>query len=193
MADLKSIPSDATILEASNLNIFDKQGSKVRFGSLYEKEKAVVVFIKYVAQLASISPEALAQAHTKIVVIGCGDYQPIMNYLELTDFRGEIYADPTRSLYHTLGMTIESLQQTPAGETKKSYLRTGAITNALKSIWTGPLKNPTLMGKQGNISQLGGDFIFGPGNSCSFASRMRHTQDHVEVADLMRIAGVAYP
>lgn len=45
MADLKSIPSDATILEASNLDIFDKQGSKVRFGSLYEKEKAVVVFI----------------------------------------------------------------------------------------------------------------------------------------------------
>lgn len=110
---------------------------------------------EYVAQLAAISAEALAQARTKIVVIGCGDYHPIKNYLggrhsssltcislpnswncvELTDFRGDIYADPTRSLYHELGMTIESLQQTPAGEQRKSYLRTGAITNALKSIW----------------------------------------------------------
>ena len=46
MADLKAIPSDATILEASNLEVFDKQGSKVRFGSLYEEEKVVVVFIR---------------------------------------------------------------------------------------------------------------------------------------------------
>lgn len=41
----------------------------------------------------------------------------------------------------------------------------------------GPLKNPSLIGKQGKLSQLGGDFIFGPGNTCSFASRMRHTED----------------
>ncbi|KZP05557.1 hypothetical protein FIBSPDRAFT_1054036 [Athelia psychrophila] len=200
--DLKSIPSDETITAAGNLQVFDKDGGKVQFGSLFETEKAIVVFIRhffcgncqeYVAQLASVSAEALAQAHTKIVVIGCGDYQPIKNYLGLTDFRGDIYADPTRSLYHELGMTTESLQQTPAGEQRKSYLRTGAIANAFKSIWTGPLKNPALVGKQGNISQLGGDFIFGPGNLCSFASRMRHTEDHVEVADLMQTAGVAYP
>lgn len=76
---------------------------------------------------------------------------------------GEIYVHPMRSLYCTLGMMVESLQQTPAGETRKSYLCTGSITNALKSIWvrvtpssllisrsrgyrfqTGPLKNPML-------------------------------------------------
>jgi len=52
---------------------------------------------------------------------------------------------------------------------------------------------PTQLGKQGNIKQLGGDFIFGPGtlyedsrtlgllvmigNTCSFAHRMQHTED----------------
>ena len=39
------------------------------------------------------------------------------------------------------------------------------------------MKNPALVGKQGNISQLGGDFIFGPGNTCLLAYRMRHTED----------------
>lgn len=32
-------------------------------------------------QLASVSQEVLAQANTKIIVIGCGDWQPIRNYL----------------------------------------------------------------------------------------------------------------
>ena len=27
----------------------------------------------------------------------------------------------------------------------------------------GPIKNPSHFGKQGNLSQLGGDFVFGPG------------------------------
>ncbi len=63
------------------------------------------------------------------------------------------------------------------------------------SFQRGPVHNPSLVGKQGNIKQLGGDFIFGPGqsptyllrrysidlflsgNSCSFASRMQNTED----------------
>jgi hypothetical protein len=79
-------------------------------------------------------------------------------------------------------MTMESLELTPAGEEKKSYVRTGFLSNVMQSIWvrimlhailepfiiyteqqTGPIKNPSLIGKQGKLSQLGGDFIFGPG------------------------------
>ena len=46
----------------------------------------------------------------------------IYTFIENTGFFGEIYADPTRALYHTLGMTIESLALTPKGEEKKSYV-----------------------------------------------------------------------
>jgi len=202
MSDSNYIPTPQVLSEVSALEIFDVNGGKLRFGTLFESEKAIIVFIRhffcgvcqeYVVQLASISQEALAQAQTKIVVIGCGDWQPIRNYLEITDFQGQIFTDPTRKLYHALGMTMESLELTPAGEEKKSYVRTGFLSNVMQSIWTGPIKNPSLIGKQGKLSQLGGDFIFGPGNQCSFASRMQHTQDHVEVADLMQAAGVTYP
>ena len=34
----------------------------------------------YVNQLATIKPEELAKANKKIVVIGCGDYQPVNFY-----------------------------------------------------------------------------------------------------------------
>lgn len=58
--------------------------------------------------------------------------------------------------------------------------------------------NASLIGKQGNLAQLGGEFIMGPGeflpslsppltiinvslrnqgNQCAFAHRMRHTED----------------
>ncbi|KAL1738248.1 hypothetical protein HDZ31DRAFT_51288, partial [Schizophyllum fasciatum] len=51
-------------------------------------------------------------------------------------------------------------------------------------------KSPSLLGRQGKISQLGGEFVLGPGNVCSFASRMQHTEDHVEVAELLKEAGI---
>lgn len=50
-------------------------------------------------------------------------------------FPGPIYADPSRTLYRTLGMGIENLDGTPKGEMRKSYLTQGVIINALQSIW----------------------------------------------------------
>lgn len=43
--DLKSIPNDEAIAAAANLQIFNMDGGKVQFGSLFEGEKAIVVFI----------------------------------------------------------------------------------------------------------------------------------------------------
>jgi hypothetical protein len=200
MSEPNYIPTSQVLSDVSSLDVVDINGGKLRFGSLFESEKTIVVFIRhffcgvcqeYVMQLASVSQEALVLANTKIIVIGCGDWQPIRNYLEITGFQGQMFADPTRKLYHALGMTAESLRLTPADVAKKSYIRSGLLSNVIRSIWSGPMKNPFLIGKQGKLSQLGGDFIFGPGNQCSFASHMQHTQDHVEVADLMQAAGVA--
>ena len=49
-----------------------------------------------------------------------------------------MYADPSRQLYHTLGL-IENLDRTPAGEEKRSYLGKGFLGNMLSSIWVGVL------------------------------------------------------
>ncbi|PFH47210.1 hypothetical protein AMATHDRAFT_77308 [Amanita thiersii Skay4041] len=199
MSNPKAIPDESTLNQASELTIYNSKGEEVKFGTLFNEEKTIVIFIRhffcgaYVHQLASVKHEALEAASSKIVVIGCGDWAAIRAYAATSTFSGPIYADPTRKLFHALGMTIETLARTPAGEKRRSYLTTNVFTNAITSIWNGPLKHPSLIGKQGNISQLGGEFILGPGNTCSFASRMQHTEDHIEIAEIMEKAGVAFP
>jgi len=55
--------------------------------------------------------------------------------LDSTGFKGAIYAEPTRELYRTLGMTLETLARTPKGEERKSYLTLGPLMTALTSTW----------------------------------------------------------
>ncbi|EAU92121.2 hypothetical protein CC1G_11406 [Coprinopsis cinerea okayama7 len=199
--DAKSLPTDSAISSAASLSIFDKEGNKVNFGSLFEKKAAVVIFIRhffcgscqmYVEHVAKVPASNLEQAGVQIVVVGCGDWKAIPMYHETTGFTGPIYADPNRDLYFALGMTLQNLEMTPKGQPRPSYLaNVPVVQNVLQSTWRA-LKHVGLVGKQGNISQLGGEFVFGPGQKCDFASRMRHTEDHVSVVELMKHAGVEY-
>ena|SRR6266508_1861946 len=43
------------------------------------------------------------------------------------------------------------------------YVEVLEFFDILMAFQRGPVKNPSLIGKQGNIKQIGGDFIFGPG------------------------------
>lgn len=98
---------------------------------------------------------ALQAAETKIIVIGCGEWNPIETYAgmfptivtrglhsgassEITGFQGSIFADPGRTLYHALGMDIENLSGTPAGEQRRSYRKKGFFANVVLSIWVLP-------------------------------------------------------
>ncbi|KAJ7583358.1 AhpC/TSA antioxidant enzyme-domain-containing protein [Mycena floridula] len=198
--DPDALPTADSLKQASDLDVLDVNGGKVKFDTIFADKKSLIVFIRhffcgvsqmYVEDLAAIDKSALDNAGTQIIVVGCGNWEPIKSYSETTGFpASQIYTDPTRTLFKALGMNVERLQGTPAGEKKRSYIKSSALSNAPLSIWQGPLKHLSLVGKQGNISQLGGDFVFGPGNTCSFAHRMRHTEDHVEVQDLLKAGGV---
>lgn len=109
------------------------------------------------SQLASVRDEALNMAHKKLVIIGCGDYQPIKHYCgtvlyqilwsstlttaqlehhpENTGYKGLIYADPSRELYQIFNLT-ENLDLTPKGQEKKSYVADKSYWgNFFSSIW----------------------------------------------------------
>ncbi|KAG5349925.1 hypothetical protein C0989_001252, partial [Termitomyces sp. Mn162] len=199
-----AIPDADTLTNAAKLQILDSQGAKVTFGSLFENQKTIVVFISEnlyglpIINSFSIfralllwreppfmlnlnTPDLNILATSRIASRLSNSWPPFLttyltkqmsNWLlsaaatgsqfNTTKFSGPIYADPSRSLYRALGMNIEKLEGTPPGQQRKSYLTTGPLKNAMKSIWKGPLKHPNLLGKQGNISQLGGDFVLGP-------------------------------
>jgi len=140
-----SLPDASTIEQASKLNVLNSDGKQVLFGSLIQNTNAdtIVVFIRhffcgrcqaYVMQLATVKHEALEKANKKLIVIGCGDYQPIKTYSEHTEFRGPIYADPSRSLFKLFGLT-ESFGKTPKNEQKKTYSIGSDFSNAFISIW----------------------------------------------------------
>ncbi|KAL5536151.1 CCT3 [Sanghuangporus sanghuang] len=209
-----NIPSAETIGLASHVRVLDSKGIQVPFGDLFALSKTIIVFIPpnnfifpvqaYVSQLAAVPETKLVESNVQLVIIGCGEWELIDDYKSLyvrvhragrsqssaqenTGFTGNIYADPSRELYRKLGMTTENLKATPTGQKKRSYVP-GSVSNVLKR----PITHPLQLGKQGNISQLGGDFIFGPGNTCHFAHLMEHTEDHIEVADLTKEAGVKF-
>jgi len=47
MADFKALPDETTTKEASDLEVFDINGDKVKFGSIFASEKTIVVFIRH--------------------------------------------------------------------------------------------------------------------------------------------------
>ncbi|EED80488.1 predicted protein [Postia placenta Mad-698-R] len=132
----------STIASVSKLPVYDATGKAFDFGSLYHGEKTIVVFIRwhffcgqYVMELAKVPQEALRQAAIRLVVIGCGDWHPIQDYCDITGYKGDMFADPSRALYQCLGLT-ESLERTPAGQEKRSYLAGRSfLGNLVRSIW----------------------------------------------------------
>ncbi|KAL1730415.1 AhpC/TSA antioxidant enzyme-domain-containing protein [Schizophyllum commune] len=200
MSNPNTLPDEATLASAAELDVYDAQGKKVKFGSIYGENKTVVVFIRhflcgncqsYVTALAqATSPVTLKTANVHLAVVGCGDPGFIREYAERTGFHGAMYADPDRQVFRALGMSVETLDRTPAGQEPKKYLPQGNIVTRAVGGIAQAFKNPSLLGKQGKISQLGGEFVLGPGNVCTFASRMKHTEDHVEVDELLKHAGI---
>ncbi|EJD44623.1 hypothetical protein AURDEDRAFT_114312 [Auricularia subglabra TFB-10046 SS5] len=197
MTSAQPVLTAEELSKACELPVLDQDGKSVQFGTLFADQRTILVFIRhfwcgscqdYVAQLATVPLDAFSKAGVKLVVIGCGEPSMIRGYKELTAFPHDMYADPTRKLYDLVGAEVNL--DMPAE--RPSYIRNGYLLNVLRSIWRGPIANPTTVGKQGPAAQNGGDFVVGPGNTCSFAWRMRNTQDHVEVKDLMKHAGVEY-
>ncbi|KAF7295217.1 hypothetical protein MIND_01060600 [Mycena indigotica] len=202
----------ATLEAAAKFEVFDGGGNKVTFGSLFAEQKTVVVFIRhffcgsckmYVEDLAQVPAAALAAAGTRIVLIGCGDWAAIQayhgvhhrSYITHADCRRlggrDLRGPDARALYTHLGL-VDNLKVTPKDKARPGYLKLSRLHNTLNSIKTGYLAYPALAFKAGKVSQNGGDFVLGPGVSCAFVHRMQNTEDHVEVVDLMKAAGVEY-
>ncbi|KXN91637.1 Thioredoxin-like protein AAED1 [Leucoagaricus sp. SymC.cos] len=47
--------------------------------------------------------------------------------------------------------------------------------------------------KGGDLNQLGGEFVLGPGLVCTYAHRMQTTKDHAPFDDVLRAAGIVIP
>lgn len=205
--------------EAGNLEVFDQNGTKVKFYSFFENQKSLVVFIRffmcsscmvlillpfwksnlqaYVEALSTqVDPSELAAKDIKLIIIGCGDYSLIKFYAQETKSKYPIYADPSRTLFKKFGL----LMTTKLGK-KPDYVPFGIWAGTKKWLLT-MIKAGRGTFKAGDVKQVGGEqipfteiteirFLLGPGYNCIWGHRMTATRDHVEIAELREVIGLS--
>jgi len=171
---------------------------------------------EYVQALANALQQKLDDdIEKRIVIIGCGEWEPIKTYTRMYSLSVCLYQDwlkcrengiqrchIRRSYAQCLSCSWHEYREAcyHSSEWKEAQLHSwkciqhyivkhmgahhlfGFLYHRTDWAWqNGPISNPRLIGKQGNISQLGGEFILGPGkhrlliflfNSCLFRLHM---------------------
>ncbi|KAK4051180.1 hypothetical protein OIV83_003002 [Microbotryomycetes sp. JL201] len=196
--DATKPPTEQEVATAFALDVIDEAGNPVQLGSLVstnddKTQRVIVLFIRhfycglcmnFLSFLKSrVSPQDLADANVKLIVIGNGDWSMIKGYREMLELPYPVYADAEKKTYNALGMTKRTLD---AGKFDKppEYIVRGMFSNVVGSI-----KSAFRIGK---LKQIGGEFVFGPRNQVLYAHRMENTRGHAPLAEIMAAAGVKY-
>ena len=118
----------------------------------------------------------------KLVIISNGSHAMISKYKQIFRMPFEMYTDPTLSVYNTLGMARgregdypagfpmpEASLKKPAGTEKQSKIRNGGYIKhgtmgGIVMVLVRAIKvGMPVWEKGGDVAQLGGEFVFGPG------------------------------
>ncbi|KAK0282971.1 hypothetical protein LTR35_006763 [Friedmanniomyces endolithicus] len=203
-------PDRATLAAVYDLPIYSSDGASRPFGSLYDPSYALhtrqlVLFVRhfycgacqaYLTALAQgISKEDYfaIPVPTSIIVIGCGQPDLIKHYKRFTSCPFPIFADPSRSLFKKLGMSLSA----NIGRVRPEYMKdisapawlAGQVSTVKKSLKDpeGIRKRDVLRG--GNPMQIGGEFLFEDGEVV-WCHRMRDYRGHAEVGVLREVLGL---
>ncbi|KAJ8509053.1 hypothetical protein ONZ45_g8722 [Pleurotus djamor] len=192
-----SLPTRRQLEHAAALPIIGQRGERMPFGELWRKQKTIVIFIRhflcplcqdYMASVTrTVSPEILKRAGVKLVIVGNGSHKLIKSYRKIFRTPFQVYTDPTHQIYDTLQMKSEITGNpgAPCG-----YVRHGMLGGIAMVVGNALKVGMPLWENGGDISRLGGEFILGPGITCSFAHRMHNPRSHVPIARLITEAGV---
>ncbi|KAI0247655.1 AhpC/TSA antioxidant enzyme-domain-containing protein [Lactifluus subvellereus] len=152
----------------------------------------------YLASLMrDVDHAALARSGVRLVVIGCGSYGLIRSYRQIFHLPYELFVDasPGQALYRALGMGhvpsgSQKARSTTAENGVGSYVRHGAVSGLAMVVAHALRVGMPVWERGGDASQLGGEFVLGPGPSCTYAHRMQSTAGHAPIVDVISAAGV---
>ncbi|KAK2460943.1 hypothetical protein APHAL10511_007413 [Amanita phalloides] len=223
------LPSHEQLSRAASLLVIAESGVRVTFGSLFEKQRTIVIFIRhfwcplcqdYMSSVRSfVRPDVLRSPATlgaggspaKLVVISNGSHAMISKYRQIFRMPFDMYTDPTLAVYTALGMgrgkdvdypvEVSTLSEVSPKKSpgmdrqkKEDMIRNGGYVKhctmggivmvVMRAIKVGM----PVWEKGGDIAQLGGEFVFGPGLTCSFAHRMQSPKGHAPIQDVVKAA-----
>ncbi|XP_025944301.1 thioredoxin-like protein AAED1 isoform X2 [Apteryx rowi] len=160
---------------------------------LQEAAQCLVNFLcytckEYVEDLAKVPKSFLEDANVRLIVIGQSSYHHIKPFCSLTGYTHEIYVDPQREIYKTLGMKRGEGNNTPGTSVQSPHVKSNMLLGSIRSMWramTGPAFD-----FQGDPAQQGGTLILGPGNEVHFLHLDKHRLDHAPINTVLQLAGV---
>ncbi|TFL02454.1 AhpC/TSA antioxidant enzyme-domain-containing protein [Pterulicium gracile] len=193
------LPSTTQLQLSRFLYVISESGIRVKFGDLWQGQKTVVIFIRhfwcplcqdYMFSISrNVSPAVLEDAGVKVVVISNGSYEMIKSYRSIFRAPFEIYTDPTLQVYTMLGMTRKTPEKSPESP-NGTYVRHGFMSGFGMVLKNAVKSGMPFWANGGDIGQLGGEFVFGPGLVCTYAHRMTTTRSHVPILRVLQAAGV---
>ena len=148
----------------ANVALPDPDGTPLRLGELWAASPAVVVFLRHygcifcrehVAQLAE-REEAFRQAGARLAAIGLGDRAHARAFREETGIRFPLLVDEERRAYRIARLRSASLLHLFYRENAAARRHARAAGHRQHRLGKHPL-------------QLGGSFVFGPGDVVRFA------------------------
>ncbi|XP_039237634.1 peroxiredoxin-like 2C isoform X2 [Pipra filicauda] len=137
---------------------------------------------------------SLEEANVRLIVIGQSSYHHIKPFCSLTGYTHEMYVDPQREIYKTLGMKRGEGNNISDNNiwwfclVRSPHVKSNALLGSIRSIWramTGPAFD-----FQGDPAQQGGALIIGPGNEVHFLHLDKNRLDHVPINTILQLAGV---
>lgn len=127
--------------------------------------------------LSTVPPNARP---AQVIIIGCGDSDGIVPYIETTTDDFPIYSDPTGKIYDKLEMKRTTAFTDPPPYTEHSLRSSFMI--CMKQIW----KRGMAGFRGGSWDQQGGEWIFVNGK-LRYAHRMEAANDHLTAEQLVDI------
>ncbi|XP_054034262.1 peroxiredoxin-like 2C isoform X1 [Dryobates pubescens] len=187
-------PEPGELQEAARCLVLDANGRSIPFKALYAERKAIVLFVRnflcytckeYVEDLAKVPKAFLHEANVRLIVIGQSSYHHIKPFCSLTGYTHEMYVDPQREIYKTLGM---KRGEDNNASVQSPHVKSNMLLGSIRSMWramTGPAFD-----FQGDPAQQGGALILGPGNEVHFLHLDKSRLDHVPINTILQLAGV---
>ncbi|CAD0110380.1 unnamed protein product [Aureobasidium uvarum] len=182
------IPTPEELEALYKMVLMDRTRNKTPFGDLVRasgNRRNIVIFIRHFfcpALAHEMPPEKLEQMDppTTLSIVGCGDPVLIQNYMKMTNCPFDVYADPSRSTYSALGLSINETAAPDVPQYVSKYSTTSIFKAILISLGLAAKTKNISAGKK---SQNGGELIWVDGQ-IQYIHKMKHTNDHLEVDQL---------
>ncbi|KAG6374342.1 hypothetical protein JVT61DRAFT_4371 [Boletus reticuloceps] len=127
--------------------------------------------------------------NVNLAVIGNGSYNMIKSYRQIFRTPFTFYTDPTLRIYKALGMTLRIME--PKSQRKRGgYVRHGPMSGIAMVFKNALRVGMPVWERAGDMTQLGGEFVLGPGLNATYTHRMPNPRSHAPITRVLAAAGI---